>query len=138
MGLLDELKDGALGGDAGGAATGQAGALDSIIDMVGNFEGGLPGLVGKFQGGGLGDLVGSWVGKGQNLPITAEQIQAVLGSGPVASLAAKLGIDPRQAATSLAAILPQVIDRMTPSGTVEPGASAVTDLLGSLKGKIDF
>ena len=33
------------------------------------------------QAKGPGDVVASWLGTGQNLPVSAEQIQSVLGGG---------------------------------------------------------
>ena len=122
MGLFDNLA-GALGqgGGVGGA----------ITDLLQNQEGGLGGLVGAFEKAGLGETAKSWVGKGENLPVSADQIRAALGSGPVAAIASKLGVDPDQAAGQIAAILPQVIDRLTPDGHAPAGG--LGDLLGKLK-----
>ena len=117
MALLDQLT-GALGGQ------GQDG-LSAVLGALGGdgAAGGLGGLLGKAQEMGMGDVVQSWIGKGENLPISPEQIQAVLGSGVVGQFAEKLGIDPATAATQLSAILPQVIDQLTPDGQA-PSASA--------------
>ncbi|MCU0626889.1 MAG: YidB family protein [Gemmatimonadaceae bacterium] len=78
--------------------------------------GGVQGLVQKFEQGGLGEVARSWVGTGQNLPISAEQLQKVLGNEHVASLAAKFGIDPSEAAGKLSALLPGLVDKLTPEG----------------------
>src|SRR4051812_16048959 len=85
-----------------GAVSGQpaegAGA-NPLVGLLGNLftqSGGLQGMMGKFSEAGLGNVFSSWVGTGQNQPITAEQIQQVLGSDQVKALAAKLGIDPAQ------------------------------------------
>ena len=67
-------------------------------------------------------------GKGGNAAISPEQIAAVLGSGPIADFAKKLGVSPEQASETLAGLLPEAIDRLTPNGTAE-GAD---DLLGGL------
>lgn len=94
-------------------------AIDAIIGLIGNQQsGGLMGLVEKFSANGLGEQVDSWVSVGQNLPITAEQIQAVLGSSFVQDIAAKMGMNTADAAGSLANLLPQVIDKLTPDGQV--------------------
>ena len=58
---------------------------------------------------------------GRNLPISAEQIQAVLGSAQVQALAAKAGIDPQKASQAIAQILPQLVDRCTPNGQLPSG-----------------
>ena len=126
MGLLDSIL---------GAAGGGNGPLSAITDMLGAHEGGLGGLVGAFEKGGLGEIAKSWVSTGGNLPISAEQIQRILGHGPLADLAQKMGIDPAQAATQLSQLLPQVIDKLTPNGQVPAGGlGGLADILGKLKG----
>ena len=120
MGLLDNI----LGGLGDGAAGGVADLLKS--------QGGVSGLTEKFGQKGLGDVAASWVGKGGNAPISAEQIAAVIGSGPIADFAAKLGISPEQASETLAGLLPEAVDRLTPNGSAE-GAD---DLLGGLLNKL--
>ncbi|ATQ40918.1 YidB family protein [Caulobacter mirabilis] len=127
MALLDQIT-GALGGQ------GQDG-LSAVLGSLGGESGGLGGLIGKAQELGMGDVVQSWIGKGDNLPISPEQIQAVLGSGVVGQFAEKLGIDPATAATQLSAILPQVIDQLTPDGQAPAaGAGGLGGALGNLVG----
>ncbi|HAB99997.1 MAG TPA: hypothetical protein DGP25_02925 [Brevundimonas sp.] len=116
MGLLDNILAGVGDGAAGGVA-----------DLL-KSQGGVAGLTEKFGQNGLGDVAASWIGKGGNAAISAEQISAVLGSGPIADFARKLGVSPEQASATLAAVLPQVIDRLTPNGT----AAGADDMLGGL------
>ena len=124
MGLLDNILSGA-GGAAGGA----------IGDLLTSHEGGLGGLVSAFEKGGLGEIAGSWVGKGANLPISAEQIRSVLGSGPVADIARKLGVSPEAAADEISQMLPGIVDKLTPNGALPTGGlgDALGGLLGGLK-----
>lgn len=86
-----------------------------------------------FQAKGLGDVVASWIGTGQNLPVSAEQIQSVLGSGLVQQLAARVGLPPEAATALLAQILPQAVDRLTPEGTV-PAGGLLGQATGLLRG----
>ena len=79
MGLLDEV-----GKMLGGAQSGGASDMLALGQQLLSQNGGLDGLLKKFQSGGLGDVVASWVGTGENLPVSAQQIQAVLGSEQVA------------------------------------------------------
>ena len=116
MGILDDVMGG-LGKDAGGG----------IADLL-KGQGGVGGLVEKFGQNGLGDLASSWIGKGANLNVSPEQIRQVLGSGPIADFARKLGVSPEQASETLAGLLPEAIDRLTPGGTVE-GADGLLDSL---------
>jgi uncharacterized protein YidB (DUF937 family) len=70
------------------------------------------------------------LGGGQgNLPVSAEQIQSVLGSGVVQQLAAGVGLSTEAATSLLAQVLPQAVDRLTPDGTVPTGG-----LLGQTAG----
>ena len=82
-------------------------------------HGGIGGIVDKFSQSGLAAQAESWVSSGQNLPISVEQLQSVLGSDAVTNVASKLGIDPTQFAEGIAQYLPQVIDKLTPNGTVD-------------------
>jgi uncharacterized protein YidB (DUF937 family) len=75
-------------------------------------------IVAKLQQGGLGDQVKSWIGNGQNLPITAEQLQQVLGSDTVKQLAARFNIPVDQLAKVLAQQLPTAVDHASPDGSL--------------------
>lgn len=86
-------------------------------------SGGLQGLANKFSQNGHGDTFASWVGTGENQPVSSTQIQSVLGSEQVQALAAKMGIDPAQASHFLAEYLPKVVDKLTPAGKVDPSAN---------------
>jgi uncharacterized protein YidB (DUF937 family) len=86
--------------------------------MIQNHPGGINGLVQAFQSNGLGGVVSSWIGTGANQAITPDQIQQVLGSGAVQAMAQKLGVSPGAAGATLAQLLPTVIDKLTPNGTV--------------------
>jgi len=89
--------------------------LEKLTGEVGN--GGLESIVAKFEKGGMGEIVQSWIGTGHNLPISSEQIQAVLGSEQVQSLTHAMGIDSAQ----LANTLPDLIDHLTPGGQLPQG-----------------
>jgi uncharacterized protein YidB (DUF937 family) len=98
-------------------------------------HGGLGGLVGKFEQAGLGNVVSSWVGNGQNMPISADQLQSVLGSGAVSDIAAKLGINPADAMGQLSTMLPGIINHLTPNGQAPAGGLGnMGDLAGMLGG----
>ncbi|MES2879279.1 MAG: YidB family protein [Pseudomonadota bacterium] len=132
MGLFDSVI---------GAVTGQIqqqGGLTSVLGglLANNGElGGLSGLKDKFNQAGMGELISSWIGKGENLPISNEQISSVLGSDTVSRIASQLGIDPAQASAQLSQILPGLIDRLTPEGVApEGGLGQTDDLMGMLGG----
>ena len=134
MGLLDSVV-GMLGGGQQGNG-GNAALLNAVASMLANngpHGGGVGDLIGKFQQGGLGDVVASWIGTGQNMPISADQLQEVLGSKMLGNLASQLGVSHAEAADQLSQMLPQVLDKLTPHGNVpEGGLGNITDLLGQL------
>jgi uncharacterized protein YidB (DUF937 family) len=132
MGLLDDLAGKAITSFLGSS---QNPLAHSALEMIQNQPGGLSGLVQQFQQKGLGDVVSSWVSTGQNLPITAEQISHVLGSQQVKDLAAKVGISPEQASSQLSALLPTIVDKLTPNGQVGDSGSLLTAALSMLKPK---
>lgn len=134
MGLFDSIA-----GQVAGALSGQGGAqgsglLQLLMGLINNPQtGGLQGLVAAFQDKGLGDLVSSWIGTGQNLPISPEQLQSVLGSGQIGQIAQQLGLSSQEVSGQLSALLPQVIDGITPNGQV-PEGDAMQNALGMLSG----
>ncbi|AOI97847.1 MULTISPECIES: YidB family protein [Burkholderia] len=130
MGLLD-IVGGLIGGQAGGNS--QSALITTALEFINNQPGGLNGLIEKFKAGGAGDIIGSWVGNGENQPISADTLQNVLGSDVVGSLASKVGIDPSQASSILAQVLPHVVNGATPNGEVPAGGQVDTsNVLGTL------
>jgi uncharacterized protein YidB (DUF937 family) len=116
MGILDSLENSP-------ALKGMLGQLESAVvpvvlsEVLGNGgQGGLNAIVAKLQQAGLGDQVKSWLGNGQNLPITADQLQQVLGSDTVKRLAARFNIPIDQIGPVLAQVLPAVVDHASPDG----------------------
>ena len=132
MGLFDQVA-GAL---AGGQTGGNNALLETVMKMLNDPQsGGLQGLIQSFQQGGLGDIVNSWVSTGQNLPISAEQIQGMLGNSGLGNLVSQLGMNSEQASGGLAAMLPQLIDSLTPNGEVPQNNDLMAQGMELLKGK---
>lgn len=128
MGLLDEIGA-QLAGVAGVQRSDHAGMANAVLDTFARMDhGGLPGLVQTFHDQGLGAVISSWIGPGQNLSVSAEQIQKVFGDARVQQLAQRAGIAPDVAAAALAKVLPTLVDKLTPTGTMESG---------SLQGRVD-
>jgi uncharacterized protein YidB (DUF937 family) len=139
MGLLDSILSAVSGkNDPSGGANALLGILGGLLAQ----SGGLQGLANKFSQKGEGGAFSSWVGMGENQPISGTQIQNVLGSDQISALAAKMGVDPAQASHFLAEYLPKVVDKLTPAGKVDPAAdhqqglaALLPSLLQSLGGK---
>jgi uncharacterized protein YidB (DUF937 family) len=117
MSLLDKLTGIFSGGkDAEGA---QSGHLSGLFgDLLGNDSAGLKSLVEKFNAAGLQETITSWIGKGKNLPISADQIKSALGSEQMMKLAQKIGLPTDTVANLLAKHLPNTVDQLTPDGTI--------------------
>lgn len=132
MGLLDGIMN-AVGGQLDEKS--QGGLMEQVLDLINNPEtGGLSGLIDTFKSKGLGDAVSSWISTGENQPVSSDQITNSLGAGTIQTIAQKLGIPDNEVSRNLAALIPQVIDKLTPDGSV-PEGSLLKQGLGMLKQK---
>jgi len=93
----------------------------------GDLLGGLGGLVKQFEQGGLGDVAKSWIGSGQNQPISSNQLSSVLGPKIIEVLAQKTGLSGQELTSQLSQVLPGIVDKLTPHGRM-PTQSEVTNL----------
>lgn len=140
MGLLDSVLGAVMGaGQQQAGAGGLGGNLGALLPVITGMlandgqHGGLGGLLEKFNQAGLGEVASSWVGKGENMPISADQISQVLGSDAVKDIAAKLGMGSGEAGGALAQMLPGIIDQLTPNGQAPAGGlGGAGDLIGML------
>ena len=105
MGLFDGILGGVLG----------AGAVALVTKYV-NQNGGLQGVVDQFQKQGLGGIVNSWIGTGENEPVTADQVTQAVGADKLDQMAKEAGVEPKVLAGQLAEHLPTAIDKVTPDG----------------------
>ncbi len=146
MDLMDLLKVGGslIQGNSDDATTGLdvgdiAGALGGLL---GNSEGGLDlgSLVSGLSENGLGEIVGSWLGNGENAAISGDQITDLLGSDKISEFASSLGLSVDSAKGALADALPQVVDQATQGdGNIMEdmlaqvgGAGGAMDMLGKM------
>jgi uncharacterized protein YidB (DUF937 family) len=117
MGLLDQIVKGLAGKFLGGGAGTQNPLLDIALSLLTNPQtGGLEGLAETFKSKGLNDIMSSWISTGQNLPVSGKQIQDVLGSDLIQQFAKKLGASNQDVSGGLANLLPDLIDKLTPTG----------------------
>ncbi len=148
-GLLGNILGAVMGGgqQAGAGAGGLGGILGqlaqnpqimgAITGMLSNDgqQGGLGGMMEKFQQAGMGDVVGSWVGNGENTPISGDQLTQVLGSDALSGLAQQMGLNPQDAAGQLSGMLPDIVNALTPGGQAPAGGLGnMGDLAGMLGG----
>jgi uncharacterized protein YidB (DUF937 family) len=130
MSLFDQIKDqlgGIMAAETAGAEGSQSPShdphvmLDSVVNLI-TQHGGLGGLLDKLKASGLSDAVSSWVGTGDNQPVSGNQLVSAFGSDTIAQIATKLGTSKEQAITLLSKYLPLVINQLTPNGKVEEGS----------------
>ena len=146
MGLLDSVLGSAMGAMTGG---GQGGSSDMLMQVIGGLLarhgggagagalgglGGLGGLLGQLTQGGLGDAVQSWVGSGQNQPVSADQLGDALGGDQVDAMAQQAGMSSGDLLSQLSHLLPQVVDKLTPNGQMPAAGANMSDMLGGLLG----
>jgi uncharacterized protein YidB (DUF937 family) len=114
MGLFDSLK-GALGSVEGAAFPAM---ISAVLAQTQYHD--LNGLVAALEKGGLGPQVQSWLGNGTNLPITEDQLKAVLGNAQLQDFARHSGLPVGEILKLLAQYLPELVDKASPNGTVQP------------------
>ena len=124
MGLFDQLGSGLRGalGDLAGQLTGQleANAPGLLNRVLSNTDlGSVGGLLSKLQEGGLGNQVSSWLGNGANLSISPEQMREALGNERVQQIANSIGLPTDKILEMMSQYLPDTVDKMSPSGTLE-------------------
>ena len=138
MGLLDSVLGRVLGG-AGQQQAGGAGALIAIV--AGMLANSAPGGAGSAAGGGgnggnggsggLGDVMKSWIGAGQNQPISPDELGGVLGEDMLGKLTQQTGMNQGDLLGQLSQMLPQMVDRATPDGHIpEGGLGDIGTILG--------
>ncbi len=120
MGLLDNLIS-AAEQHADVDPQQHAGLLQAAMEMIGNHQG-LANLQSQAQSQGLGQIVESWIGNGPNQPIAPDQVQGVIGQDMLNQLASRAGIPPAIASAALSRILPMLVDKATPNGTLPQAA----------------
>ena len=120
MSFFDDLVEKVTGAIKG--PEGQGGLMEGVMGLLTNPEtGGLGGLMQSFNQQGLGDIIPSWVGTGDNAAITPETLQEVLGGTVIQQLAEKSGVSIDAAKAQLAELLPTLIDKVTPDGKIPEG-----------------
>jgi uncharacterized protein YidB (DUF937 family) len=120
MNILESLLSGLAGSSTTPGQSAASPMLQLLLQMLssnGQF-GGLSGLAQQFQQAGLGAEMNSWISTGKNLPISPDQLLQVFGQGQLQQMAANSGMDLGSLSGGLADLLPQMIDRMTPTGQV--------------------
>jgi uncharacterized protein YidB (DUF937 family) len=154
MGLLDGALTNVLESLAGGAGAGSSqSSLGALLNSLGSGNeaqstnllnvamsmlqqnGGLMGVLDKFRQNGMAQHAESWVGTGDNMPITGDQLHQVFGDSSMASVASQLGQSRGQASSMMAQLLPELINHLTPQGQIpQDHEDMISRALGMLRG----
>jgi uncharacterized protein YidB (DUF937 family) len=129
---ITEIASALMGLFSGSNVQGQAQAANNPL-------GGLLSMVTGMQQSGNTDLVSlatSWLGSGSNAAISGTQVTQVLGADQIAAFAKQLGISPEQAVSGLQAALPQVVDKASPTGSLD--LNSLLNSVGGVSGAINL
>lgn len=135
MGMLDTLmKNPDMIGDVARIAADNPEIARAAMSLFSSGDGsgdGLGDIVGSLQSGGLGDVVSSWLGSGENMAVEPSQLQSAIGADKISAFAEQAGVSGSEASTLLAGILPQIVDKLSPDGQL-PEAGGLDGMLGGL------
>lgn len=129
MGLIEQVQEQIL--NIIGKANPQA--VEMLKNLFQQF-GGVDGIIKKFKDSGYKEIVESWISKGTNTPITAEQVTQIFGNEKVKNIAQKIGVNPELVAQQLAQYLPIVIDKLTPDGQPPTAGNILSNAVNVAKG----
>jgi uncharacterized protein YidB (DUF937 family) len=117
MGMFEDLLKGALGAAAREPQQSSRGLVEGILEYLQEpGTGGVEGLARSLAKAGLGAQAQSWIGTGANQQVSARDLLDALGPARVDALGKRAGLSGPLAAGALAAILPALIDKLTPDG----------------------
>lgn len=127
MGLLDQML-GMVAGD-------KMQQFQSVIKWIEN-QGGLSGVIDKFNEQGFGGIIASWINEGVNLPIDGSQLMQIFGNVNIQELAQSVGLDAQSTTDLIAKYLPQLVDSATPDGEVPENLDLASIGMNLLKSKL--
>ncbi|MFE1828423.1 YidB family protein [Streptomyces yangpuensis] len=132
---LGSLLGGLLGGGGGQGGSGGGGGGNILGALLGALMGGaggaragggannpLGGLMDMLTKSGLADQAQSWIGTGENQPVSGAQISEALPDETLQEVAARTGVSREEAADRIAQVLPQAVDKLTPGGEIPSGS----------------
>ncbi len=129
---MDLLKMGQdLLGDKVGDMGGIMEALSGLTDGNGLD---LAGITDKLKEGGLGEQLSSWLGDGDNAPVSADQLTNALGADKIGEMASKLGVDAGAAAETLSQAMPSLLDKFSSGGNLLESVTGGADPMDLVKG----
>ncbi|MDP8161568.1 YidB family protein [Pasteurella skyensis] len=130
-GILSSVASSLLGG---GSQQNQA--IPQLLQSLLSSQGGVEGLVGKLQQNGLGDMVSSWIGTGENQEVSSEQLAEAIGQDELRNVAQQAGVDENEVPNLLSQYLPKVVDKLSPNGELDTNNLDIESLAKSALGSL--
>ncbi len=123
MGILDSATDMFGGNNQAPIHDTRSRLIQATLSLLAENgqNGGLQGLMERFQEVGLGNVLSSWIGTGENVPITPQQVQEALGEGNLQQISEEAGLAEDETARQLSSLLPEMVDSLTPAGHIPRG-----------------
>ena len=115
------------GGAGQSASAGSQPATDT--SDAGGVLGGLGGLMKKLEQGGLGNQANSWVGSGQNQPVSPGQLSQALGPNIIKTLSQMTGVSEDELTKQLSQGIPVIVNTLTPNGKL-PTVAELSKIMG--------
>ncbi len=112
----------------------QSSIMDALSGLISNEEGGIDlsnVLSSLTSSDGIGSIISSWMGDGENAPVDGSQLTEILGEDKVSEFADKLGVDKDTALSGLTDAIPNMIDKAT-------GEGSLLDSVGGIDGIMDM
>lgn len=88
------------------------------VPADGGLLGGLGGLLNKLKNAGQGEAADSWVKRGPNAEIQPDQLGSAIGNSTISDIARQAGVSEQDLLKQLSAILPNLVDKLTPEGRI--------------------
>jgi len=110
-----------------GQQSGIGKTTNQVKKIVGSDIGG---LFNKLKNSSISEQFQSWIGKGENKPVNADQVTQAIGQDKMEKIAQQTGTTPEQAAQTMAEKLPGMVDKMTPDGHL-PDPHSIKDNVAS-------
>lgn len=111
----------------------------AVQNMLGSLLGAgdsldITGLLGNLQSGGMGDIVQSWLGDGDNAPISADQVKNVVDESKLSQLASMLQTDEKSVLSGLQDAVPQMVDNASSGGNLLESIGGISGTANLAKG----
>jgi uncharacterized protein YidB (DUF937 family) len=136
MAGVQDLLSGVLGGGGSGATDNITKLIQPVMDMIQN-NGGLQSVLSQLQNSPIGGQVASWIGTGDNQPVSSDDLAAAVGEDKVEALAQESGLPVEEVKGGLSEILPNLVNKLSPGGQI-PGADQIGDIVKQIPGAEQF